>query len=95
MADAIAVLRELEDGEQVPEGHSLMEVLGTSGDTKFIWDKSNRDETENARRTFADFKAKRFLAFRAIGEDGRKGEQIYDFDPKAERLIFVPPIVGG
>lgn len=72
-----------------------MRIMGTTGDTKLIWDADNTDETDAARRMFTDLRGKGFLAFRVVGEKGRKGEQITTFDADAERIIMAPPMVGG
>jgi hypothetical protein len=66
----------------------------TGGDTKLVWDAGNRDEVENARRTFDDLRAKGYLAF-SVKKDGEKGEQIRKFDSDAQKLIMVPPMKGG
>ena len=72
-----------------------MSVLGEKGDTKYLWDKNQADEVEVARRTFREFRDKGYQAFRAEGKEGTKGERIHDFDPAAERIIFVRPARGG
>ena len=75
---------------------AIMEIMGQEGDTKIIWDKSNPDEVENARRTFNELVGqKKFIAYRVEGKKGEKGEIIREFDPDAERLILSPPMVGG
>jgi len=71
-----------------------MRTLGTSGDTKLVWDSEQEDEVENARRTFDNLKAKGFAAF-AVGAKGAKAEQVRAFDPNAEKLIMVPAVAGG
>ncbi len=75
---------------------SRFEIMGKEGDTKSIWDKNNPDEVEAARKQF-DFLVtqKKYAAFYVTGKDGEKGEQMRNFDPKAERIIFVPPMAGG
>lgn len=75
-------------------GHIAMAVMGSGGDIKKIWNKSNEDEVEDARRTFYDMRRKGYLAFRA-NKDGGRGEQIREFDPDAEQMIMVPPMQGG
>ncbi len=75
-------------------GDSVISVMGQRGDTKLIWNKNNAEEVANAKRTFDDLRAKRFLAFK-VTDDGSKGEQINEFDPNIERMIMVPPMVGG
>jgi hypothetical protein len=71
-----------------------MRLMGTSGDTKIVWDSEQDDEVENARRTFNDLKRKGYAAF-DVGAKGQKGERIQEFDPDAEKLIMVPAIAGG
>ncbi len=72
-----------------------MRTMGTSGDTKLVWDADQPDEVANARRTFDDLLAKGFAAFSVTGREGAKGEQIRRFDPAAERIIMVPQLAGG
>lgn len=74
---------------------SEMMVLDHNGDTKLMWDASKRDEVNAAREMFDSLRKKQYLAFKAVGEDGRKGEQIDKFDPNIERLIMIPRMVGG
>ena len=74
----------------------FMAKMGEEGDTKVMWDKDNPAEVEAARVQFETLTKKhRYLAFRAEGKKGEKGEQIREFDPDAERIILVPPMVGG
>jgi hypothetical protein len=74
---------------------SEMAVMGREGDTKITWDAANRDEVEMARDQFNAYTKRGFTAFRTQGPDGGQGEQMKTFDPKAERIIFVPRLVGG
>lgn len=74
--------------------HGQMRIMGRAGDTRIIWDPGNGDEVANAKRTFDELRKKKFLAFK-VGEGGRKGEQIDEFDPSAEKLIIAPPMGGG
>ena len=89
------------DEIQVPEGHGLMSTLDVSGDSRHIWDRGNEAEVAAARALFdALTKPKSrggqgHLAYRAVGKRGDQGEQLREFDPDAERIIFVPQIVGG
>lgn len=75
-------------------GNHEMRVMDGMGDTKVIWSSENADEVANARKTFDELRAKRFVAFR-VNKLGNKGEQISTFDPDAEKMILVPPLVGG
>jgi len=67
----------------------------TPGDTKIMWDSTKPDEVEAAKSTFDKLVAKGYIAFRAEGRSGEKGEKIKTWDPNAERLILVPKIQGG
>lgn len=71
-----------------------MRTMGSSGDTKIIWDSEQEDEVANAKRTFTDLKKKGYAAF-AVAAKGKPGERITEFDPTAESLIMVPAIAGG
>jgi hypothetical protein len=80
----------------VAAGLSVLAVLGKNGDTKYLWDKSKPVEVDAARTLFDKLvKQERYLAFRATGKDGDKGDQVREFNAADERLIFVPPMVGG
>ena len=75
-------------------GDMEIACLDRTGDTKTIWNPHNTDEVENARRTYNDLRAKKYLAFR-VNEKGDKGEQMNEFDPTAGKIIMVPPFAGG
>lgn len=77
------------------DGKHWMAIMDETGDTKILWSKDNEDEVSNARRTFSDMKKKGYTAFRVTGKDGVAGEQMPDFDPDAERIIFTKPQAGG
>jgi hypothetical protein len=79
-----------------PKAHrGEMAIMGKEGDTKHIWSKTNRDETDAARVLFDSLTKKGHTAFRVTGKEGEKGEQMRTFDPEAERIIFVPPVQAG
>ena len=78
--------------KDVPPGMLPDGIKG--GDTKLVWDANNRDERDNAKRTFDDLRGKGYLAFTVKG-NGEKGEMITAFDPYAEKLIMTPPMRGG
>ena len=72
-----------------------MHVLDSSGYTKIMWNRNERDEVRAAREHFNLLRGKHYLAFRAEGSEGRRGTQIDEFDPDIERIIMVPRSVGG
>ena len=71
-----------------------MSILDPTGDTKLIWDSDNRDEVENARKTFKDLKKKGFLAY-SVSKKGDKRDVMHEFDEDAERIIMSPQMRGG
>lgn len=77
------------------EGNGVFVVMDTTGDTKTIWDKNKPDEVEAARMQFTHLRSKGYLAYRAEGKEGERGEQLHEFDPNAERIVFAPPMSGG
>ncbi len=72
-----------------------MAVLGANGHTKIVWDRTDDVDVEGARDMFNVIKAEGYMAYKLEGKDGRKGEVITDFDPKAERIVMAPPLQGG
>ena len=72
-----------------------MAIMGSSGDTKIIWDPDKFEEVENARRTFNDLvKIKKYAAF-AVGRKGQKEDRITEFDPAEAQMILIPQMAGG
>lgn len=81
--------------ESVPVGKSAIAVMGEYGDTKHLWDKSKPEEVDAARDLYKALTKKGYRAFRCVGKDGSQGEQMSEFDPDAERVIFLPQLQGG
>ncbi len=75
------------------DGRSEMSVMGKEGDTKFTWNPKNAKEVEAAQETWDLYKKRGFAAFRM--KLWGKGEQMREFDPKAGRILFIPPMQGG
>jgi len=81
--------------DQPEPGQIMISVLSGYGDIKKVWNAANRDEVEDARRSFDELvKKKKYLAFKVTAA-GDKGEQIREFDPEAGKMILVPPVAGG
>lgn len=90
----------------VPDGHGVMAVMGSSGDTRTMWDPDNEHDVDMARATFNHLRAKGYLAYK-VAFRGRKGDELPEFDPKAGAMILafdpspsgatimVPPMRGG
>lgn len=75
------------------DGRGEMSVMGKEGDTKFTWNAKDPKEVEAAKATWDLYKGKGFAAFRM--KRSSKGDQMHEFDPKAGRILFVPPMQGG
>jgi hypothetical protein len=71
-----------------------MAVMDTTGDTKVIWNVGNPDEVAAAKEMFKSLRKKGYLAY-TVKDDGKKGTAITEFDMEIEKLIMIPPIVGG
>ena len=71
-----------------------MHVMDGGGDSQIRWNPDNAGEVEAARAHFTALRAKRYLGFR-MSASGSKGTQLDSFDPDAERILMVPPSVGG
>jgi hypothetical protein len=71
-----------------------MAVMGQQGDTKITWDKSKPTEVDAARVHFEILMSRKYKAFNVTAKD-QPGEPMTEFDPDAERVIFVPQMRGG
>jgi hypothetical protein len=82
------------DTSDIPAVGGVLCILDRTGDTKIIWDPAKQDEVDVAKKSFSDLIAKGYRAFK-VAASGNKGEQIREFDPKAEKIILAPALVGG
>ena len=71
-----------------------LEVMGKEGDIKITWDPDKKKEVKAAKETFEKLVAEDYKAF-VMCEEGNKGDQLDKFDPEAERIMMVAPVVGG
>lgn len=74
---------------------SMAVMRRDAGDNKYLWDKNDATSVKLAKKHFEDCRKEGMLAYKVIGKDGTKGEQINEFDPTAERIIFTPALAGG
>ncbi len=73
----------------------VLAVMGTDGDTKHIWNKTNEDEKAAAEVLFESLLDKGYNAY-TVEKDGTRGEgPIREFNGDEERYIFVPQMQGG
>ena len=80
---------------ELSPNQGLMAVMNETGDKKTIWDRTQPIEVEAARNEFDFMKGKGYMAYNVEGKDGKKGTVMHAFDPKAEKIIFAPPMRGG
>lgn len=71
------------------EGHQSLEVAPPGEEVK-----EGQISQEEANRRFDELIGKNYLAFSATAT-GETGTQVRTFDPEAEELLMVPPMVGG
>lgn len=71
-----------------------LSTLDQTGDFKVTWNHDNQAEVDIAKDTYNKLKNKGYASFR-MRPDGSRGEQIREFDPRAEQIIMVPAVVGG
>lgn len=67
---------------------------GIDGDDHFIWDRRFADNIQEARDKFYKLMDQGYLAF-YVKADGLQGQRMLKFDPNAEEVIMVPPVVAG
>lgn len=65
-----------------------------AGDIKVGWNPENEEEVKIAEKQFNEMLKKKFKCYRMFG-DGQKGEEMTKFDKFAEKILFIPPMVGG
>ena len=73
---------------------SELRVMDETGDTKLIWSADNQAEVDAARDMFKSLKKKNYIAY-SVKDNGKKGDIIHRFEPDLEKIIMIPPIVGG
>ena len=71
---------------------SIMDVK--EGDIRVEWNPESDEEVEVAKKSYKDAIKKGYKAFRMF-DSGKKGEQLDHFDATAEKILMVPPIMGG
>ena len=71
-----------------------MNILGQEGHTCCTWDPSNPESVSAANETFEGLRSQGYRAA-AMNADGSTGSFVESFDPSAENILFVLPVVGG
>lgn len=79
----------------MPKGQGELAIMDKTGDTKLMWTVGNQAEMDAAKELFEKLRKQGYLAYKAVGEKGDKGEVLTSFDPEAGRIIMVPALKGG
>lgn len=80
---------------------AVLRVLNTLGDTRVSWDRARVQAGDpealaavrEAQRIFDEARARGAQAFRV--RVGQPAERLERFDPLAEQVVLIPPVVGG
>ena len=80
--------------DDIVEGQGQIRAMTKDGDFKFIWDHTNKKEAAVAKELYDKYVKDGFIAFH-VKKDGEKGVKMRKFDPKAEKIIMGPQMVGG
>ena len=92
-------LNVLADGEEQSEGDDRCWRIMSKhdGDKRVVWDSTSIGQIAEAQKLFAKLKAEGMAAYR-VGVNGKmSSEEMTEFDPHAEEVIFVQMkhVVGG
>ncbi len=88
---------------------SSLIILSANGDDRLDWNESDSNSISLARAKFQELKKAGYLLFKLVSRVADKianaldpsdirckqGEQLHEFDPKAEIIVAAPPFVGG
>lgn len=71
-----------------------LRILGQEGDVKVEWNPDVEEEVKMAKKVFDENKKKGYRAF-LLYDEGKRGEELKEFDKFAEKVVFITPMVGG
>lgn len=69
-------------------------ILDRTGDTRHTFDAADHAAVAEAEARFRELTGKGFRAA-ALGENGKPGRLLKEFDPTVERTLFIPALQGG
>ena len=69
-------------------------ILDRTGDVEVAWNPEVEEEVKVVKETFNDYIEKGFRAYRHW-DNGKRGEELKQFDKYAEKVLFVPPLAPG
>lgn len=86
----------MKDGQELPEGFSMLSIPDTTGDTRIMWNPRDKADVALAEDSFKNARAKGMLVYLVSPESGEStGEVVTSFPKKEGKLIAVKPIQGG
>ena len=71
---------------------SLTEEQMLPAHIRITWRRGNQKEINLAEKVFTSYLADGWLAF---SDEPKARLQIFEFDPRCERIILMPPLGGG
>ena len=71
---------------------SLMEEHTLPDNIRVTWRRGNQKEMDQAEEVFASYLADGWLAFI---DEPKARQQIFEFNPRYERIVLMPPLGGG
>jgi hypothetical protein len=74
----------------------IMRIVDETGDSTLTWTREDERSVVAAAEMFTRLAAKKHLPFaRAAGAPADEAELVRHFDPDAEEIVWVRPVVGG
>ena len=74
----------------------IMRIVDETGDSTLTWTRDDEASVVAAAEMFTRLAAERKLPFaRAAGAPASEAELVRNFDPDAEEIVWVRPVVGG
>lgn len=88
---------------------SSLVILSANGDDRLDWNENDSSSVSKAKAKFQELRKAGYLLFKLVSRtadrianalspaDARcsQGEQLHEFDPKAEVIVAAPPLAGG
>ena len=74
----------------------IMRIVDETGDSTLTWNREDEQSVVAAAEMFTRLAAKKHLPFaRSKGAPASDAELVRNFDPDAEEIVWVRPVVGG
>ncbi len=70
-----------------------LSVMNSSGDKEAFWDPDSPSEVAAAKAIFDAARKRGYMLY--AQPPGETGSALWQFDPKVENIVAVPPIVAG